>query len=620
MKDNKSIYPEKWLLMLSGIAFLLLIIPAWAPGFLWGGIFGAIMCLVTAKLPVTRARVRQLLLCPGYACICGIFCGGLACNFYNTWLDSSYVEKITRLLGISAEVFLLSLCVLGVLAAMPAATCVLAWFADSAREDFRKKQNPGENKGIPMALAVGILFAVYALGISAILRADFFYRDDFGRVAFGYKQWDYFSRYLSTGLATLVHMGDYLVDIAPLPQLLAMLIMALSGVLMLYIVYDRTRFTLWELAALVPLGLNPYFLECVSYRFDAPYMAVSVLFGVLPLLFYRRNAVAYLLASGIGVLAVCTSYQAATGVFPMLVILLALRMLHRGDSLRNAFGFCLRSVAGFGLGLVFFKLVIMRPADAGYVTNALPSLSALIPNTLANLKSYYSLIVTDFKPLWLILALAMAVGFASAMVSGSKRKKLPALGLTALGLVLMAALCYGIYPVLAATIFAPRAMYGFGVLLTVFGIVAAEGKCVPAKAATCLLAWAFFVFSFTYGNALNAQKEYTDFRINLVLSDLNALEEIRKEEEITIQLSGDIGFSPVIRNMPQNYQMLSRLLPNTFGAGQDWSQYGFYYYYNLPNVKWDQSVDLTAMDLPVLEETMYHTIRGEGSFILIELK
>ena len=35
-------------------------------------------------------------------------------------------------------------------------------------------------------------------------------------------------------------------------------------------------------------------------------------------------------------------------------------------------------------------------------------------------------------------------------------------------------MCFGLYPALAATVFAPRAMYGFGVLLTVFGMTAAE--------------------------------------------------------------------------------------------------------------------------------------------------
>lgn len=622
MGKKSNIYPEKWLLMLSGIAFLLLIIPAWASGFLWGGAAAVVLCLSVWKLPLSRERVRGLLR-PGYVMLAMVICSGLACNFYNTWLDSSYVGRIAALMGLEPGTLVLGLCVAGVLAAAPAASCVLCYFGTAAAADLqetgvRSRREPGK-KYLRAGAAVLVLFAVYAVGISAILRANYLYRDDFGRVAFGYKQWDYFSRYLSTAMASLVHMGDYLVDISPMPQLLAMLILAVSGVLMLYIVYDRAEFTLWELAALVPLGLNPYFLECASYRFDAPYMAVSVLCGTLPLLFRRKNAAAYVFASIMGILLVCTGYQAAAGVYPMLVILLALRMLHRGEAFKETLLFCLKSVAGYGAGLVFFKLVIMRPADAGYVTNSLPALKELIPTTLNHLGEYYSLILSDFKFLWLLLAALVAAGFVGTQVCASKLKKLPALALTLLAVVLMGLLCFGIYPVLAETIFAPRAMYGFGILLTLFAISAAEGKGVPVKMPAVILAWAFFVFGFTYGNALNSQKEYTDFRINLVLEDINDLEIFRTEEDVTVQLSGDIGQAPVIRNMPQNYQMLNRLLPSTFGAGEDWAQYGFYYYYDLPNVVWDESVDLREMELPILKETMYHTIRGEGTYVLIEL-
>lgn len=42
------------------------------------------------------------------------------------------------------------------------------------------------------------------------------------------------------------------------------------------------------IAAVVPLGLSPWFLECFSYKFDSPYMALSVLASVIPFIFGRR--------------------------------------------------------------------------------------------------------------------------------------------------------------------------------------------------------------------------------------------------------------------------------------------------------------------------------------------
>ena len=111
-------------------------------------------------------------------------------------------------------------------------------------------------------------------------------------------------------------------------------------------------------------------------------------------------------------------------------------------------------------------------------------------------------------------------------------------------------------------------MYGVGAFLALImiTIVNAE-KIYPAKVVCACLCWCFFVFAFTYGNALAAQKNYTDFRVQLVIEDLNELEIMNTEEIKKIQLSGNIGKAPVIRNMPQNYQMLNRLVPDTFGGG-----------------------------------------------------
>lgn len=318
MKE-KRFFPEKGLLMLSGAAFLLLIVPAWVPGFVWCGVAAVLLCAVVWRLPVSRQRVRALLSNPVHMALSLAFNGALAVNFYHNWADSQKMQRVAGVLGMENGLFVPLCAAFFAIAAAPAAGCVISYYISAGQEDYRRTKaetlRSGET-GIPMGKALLILFAVFVVGISAILRANFYYMDDSPRAALGYKQWDYFSRYLSTALATLVHGGDYLADAAPLPQILAMLIMAVSGILMGYIVYERTTFSGWELAVLSILGLNPYFLGCVSFRFDAPYMALSVLAAVVPLLCRNRNTAAYVLASGLGILAVCTSYQAAAGVSP----------------------------------------------------------------------------------------------------------------------------------------------------------------------------------------------------------------------------------------------------------------------------------------------------------------
>lgn len=164
-------------------------------------------------------------------------------------------------------------------------------------------------------------------------------------------------------------------------------------------------------------------------------------------------------------------------------------------------------------------------------------------------------------------------------------------------------------------------MYGFGCLISFIGVsLAVAKKIFPAKLVCFALSWMFFVFTFTYGNALAEQKRYTDFRVNAVLEDLNNLDICTTDTVKTVQLSGNIGKSPVINNIPGNYKILNRLVPSTFGESWYWNQYYFFHYFGLKNIKKDPSVDLTTLDLPVLQDTMYHRLRGNNQYILIELK
>lgn len=398
---------KKILFGISGVCFILMTMPAWIPGLcaatcaclVWGGLVW--------KLPLTSVLERDFWNITSLLSV-GVVVG-VSCNFYNIWIDSRYVGSLADILHVPTEMFVYIVSVVVGIFAFPAVNWVLRYFTSVAEEDYLTQKCCDDKKiGISAKNAVLILFVVFLVAISSVLRANFYYQDDVSRGAYGYKQWDYFGRYLSTGMATVVHMGDYLTDIAPLPQLLAVCILAFSGVLVLYIVTGKTVYHGWELAAVVPLGLNPYFLECLSFRFDAPYMAISILASMLPLLYRKKSGISYIFASMLGCLAVCMSYQSATGVFPMLVMLLAVCAWNQR---RPFISFCLKSVVGYGAGLLYFKLIIMKPADAGYVSNSLPRVPELLPTFFENLIQYYRLVLSDFKGYWLGLVFLIAVGF-----------------------------------------------------------------------------------------------------------------------------------------------------------------------------------------------------------------
>ena len=463
------------------------------------------------------------------------------------------------------------------------------------------------------------LLVIYLLGISAILRANYNYRDDFGRVFEGYHGWSNFSRYLTVILSNFIHADTYLTDISPFPQILAACIMALCGVLVICILTGKKKISLWSVIAVIPMGLSPYFLECFSYKYDAPYMALAVAAGILPLLFWEKGVIPYVIATLIGMLAMCTTYQAAAGIYPMLVILVAFRSWNSGKKIKEVLRFAVISAVSYVVGIMVFRLFIMTPFENRNAVSS--SMVTSVGQIVKNYKEYISYITSDLKSWWLLLAALIVAAFLFKAVVDSEQNKVLSLLLALASVLLCALVEFGVYPLLTAPSYHPRSLLGFGMFLAFFGVSAiSEQKTYLAKAMCLCLSYCFFAFSFTYGNALAEQLRYTNFRIETVIDGMNGLEVFQNDEMKVVQLEGNIGQSPVIDNMPQNYDILNRLVPDTFGGGWKWREYYFYQYFDFKNVTEDSSIDLKDYDLPVLKDTMYYTIKGENNYVLIELK
>lgn len=466
-----------------------------------------------------------------------------------------------------------------------------------------------------MVKPVCILTIIYSIALTAIIRADYNYIDDLGRVAFGYKQWTYFSRYTSEFLSGLIHADRHLSDISPFPQLLAVFVLSIASVIVLYMISEKEIFSLGRVIAVLPLGLCPYFLECLSYKYDSPYMALSILASVFPLLLFEYGSYCYGIATFFSILVMCTTYQAASGIFPMFVVILCFKWWTQGKEIKKIAEFLMISILGYVGAIGFFRWFIMSPID-DYVSSSVVSIGEMISQWLR----YYSLIGSDFKKWWLWLIAFLAVSFIYVVVRDSATKKYYALLGAVATILACAGLTFGVYPLLKNPLYSPRAMYGFGAFIAFMSVFIADAKkWYPGKIACWCLSYVFFIFAFTYGNALSEQWRYTDFRVEAVIDDLNDLESFTVEGEKFVQLSGTIGKSPIFNNVPQDYQILNRLVPDTFGDGWMWSKYYFFNYFGLENVFEASDVDLTTYNLPILKSTKYHTIRGKDGYFLVEI-
>ena len=463
------------------------------------------------------------------------------------------------------------------------------------------------------------IFLLYLIGISSLIRANFNYIDDLGRVFSGYKGWENFSRYTSVFLSEIIHADEYLTDVSPLPQIIAIFFLSIASVLVIHILKDdKKQISLWEIIAVVPLGLNPYFLECLSYKYDSPYMALSILASVIPVMFIKSSRLIYSILSILCLLIMLTTYQAASGIYPMLIVLLFVKNILGGyEKFLDTLKIAILSAPNYIIAIIIFRLFIMKPFD-DYVSSSLAELNQIIPQW----SRYYTWVAADFKDWWIGAIIIIILTYLLGLLQDTKQMKIKAFGLGIAGIFLCLCLCFGMYPFLSEPSYSTRAMYGIGVFVALIAVsCVGKKRAWIARIASLSLSWAFFVFSFTYGNALSEQSRYTDFRVETVINDIRELEIFNSEHQVIVQLEGNIGNSPVIKNMPKDYKMLDRLLPDTFCANWWWGEYYFRNYFGLKQIMIsDSSIDLTEYNLPIIKDTIYHTIKGNDNYILIELK
>ena len=131
-----------------------------------------------------------------------------------------------------------------------------------------------------------ILFSLYFLGYFSIIRANFwnFAIDDLPRQMEGSREWVNFYRYFAEIGSIFIHTSMNIFDIAPLTQFIALILVSFASFFAISI-FSNNTFSIKTCIASLPIGLFPYFLSNYSYRYDSPYMALSLCISIVPFLF-----------------------------------------------------------------------------------------------------------------------------------------------------------------------------------------------------------------------------------------------------------------------------------------------------------------------------------------------
>ncbi|WP_248917377.1 glucosyltransferase domain-containing protein [Pseudomonas entomophila] len=354
-----------------------------------------------------------------------------------------------------------------------------------------------------------------------LILADLPYIDDIwraqlaGRIDNANDSWTGQGRVLADVFHAVLGFGNAAPDLFPLPLMLASVITAkaLAGLVTHY--FETPR--LASLLVVLPLWYNPFFLQNLSYQYDAPLMALSLAASIVAITLGAQNG--YRVLAGMLLVAVAASlYQISINLFAGLCCIEAIRLILAGTGLRQVSGQALMRIAQLAGGCALYLLT-------GYQLITVPRTQMLpldqawplaIMQRLETTAEHVGLLITPGTA-WFFVGLSM-VAFLSLMqavyrlfrADGHYGQKLGLVAVLMACLVAVVLLVPGMSLLFADFNCAPRLLMGLGPAMVLVALLAYRLLAEWHEG----LAWALAIplvfmlsFSYAYGRVLVAQKE-----------------------------------------------------------------------------------------------------------------
>ena len=485
----------------------------------------------------------------------------------------------------------------------------------TAKQTFKNKKQ----SATLIIFAAVLIFVAY----SSIILANYDYTDDIRRSFTGHKMWIGATRIVSESLAVFLHTNFYINDIWPLTHFISIFILALTSYLLAYIGTDG-KVSLLSILAAVLFSISPYFATCMSFKFDSPYMCFSVFVTVLPFLF-RKDLKTFCFVSFLALLLSCTSYQAAQSVYIMLAIFVVLKKYLAGESQKEMSSFAAASILAYVFSLVFFQFVICIPRAWNAESENFEALSIIsLPH---NLVSYSKAVLSNYGNIWIKFFTALSVlFFPFAAMSQSKKSRITTFTLSVVAFLLMLALSYGAYLVLQKILLSGRAFMGFNIFVALVAIMDVTAFSNMKKMRICsigilaCLFWGLCVNTVSIGTFYHKYKEYTRFRFNVLMQDLNEI--VDQNAHNSLYYGNTIEIPESARMVLKNYHI------DRFSLSTNQTQYllkGYDMDFEILNEDFiedihDKELVKKLTDLPLIKDTYYHTIYGKDNQYFVEFK
>ena len=424
-----------------------------------------------------------------------------------------------------------------------------------------------------------LIFIIYLVAFFTLYRDQYFFTDDTPRSVDGYDYIGDFNRFSSNIVVHTVQMTlGNLVAIAPIGQIIAMAVLAISSLLLVSLFSDKKP----SLKRPVPLilstllGLTPFMLNAWQYQFESTWFSTAIFMAILPYALYWGKTPSFkLVFSNSGrqtprlhideylalfskilfVTIACnifvwTSWQVATGIFLSLGLAMIFKSIINRQKL--PWSDIITFILAYIVATIFAYITTLGMSS--YVDTSIFPLQEMIPGLIRNLIYALRIVADSLNRTWIFLGIASLV---CLFILNRTRNYFLAV------IYFVLAFPISIGPCLALQIFHidARSLVGPVLSFTIFVLMLIPtqfsqrniklfAKLNPKMLLTplfCLL-YSFAVCAWSYGNALTDQYRYEEFRISTLESDLAHLYPTESLDEYLVDLYGNVGLSAMMVN------------------------------------------------------------------------
>ncbi|MCK0744007.1 glucosyltransferase domain-containing protein [Chromohalobacter nigrandesensis] len=439
-------------------------------------------------------------------------------------------------------------------------------------------RTPSPNAWRWIGAFIGLVLATYP-----IVAADRPYLDDIWRSMHGDPGWTSNARPLADAVMLMLNLGTRVVELAPLP-----LWLGLAGVATMLVALRQTfvQFSdgyAWPAMAL--LVLQPFFLQNLSYQFDALPMALAVsCAGLAFAIGMRSSPKKGFMLSVIGLFVSLCFYQAAVSVYFVLLAFHALLSLATHGTLqwRRHVGL----LAAGAVTLLGYKLISPWWLAGDYsLSHSQMAAPATLPmhifdNTLTFWR--YAARTLSGAPWWGLSATALfaLIGLILGTLRPTQAKRalsLPWRLLCMLIIVLLLPLgALGIMAALEDPLWRPRTFIGFGALCAgslfcAVSICERYGWRRLGMSMLVIVLGGATVIAYAYGNAQSSQKAFEESVSRQLVDDLR-----RFEANGPLVVFGILPLSNSADNSVHAFPVLKELLGRYLDNGYWWGYQNLY--------------------------------------------